>query len=258
MADSVQATLVGHHNSPYNPCRILAQSSRMLDWTPATRNILGNLSDVVCEFTDWTGQSTEIPGGPLVLSRDFLAVAVQTPSLLPVTWGTISADPFNQTTIRVVWNTFTEINNDYFIVGRSLDGVAFQTIGTVSGNGTTTIPHEYFFDDHDVMTGVPYYYQIHQVDYDGHVLSSKIVSAQLKPHIEMFLMPNITETSAKLISDQEILLSVTLTNSEGYMIRHQNVESNSVMIDMSQQPTGIYFVTGITKSGSRTCKLIKQ
>lgn len=64
------------------------------------------------------------------------------------------------------WETELEIDNDYFSVERSEEGISWKTIGHVVGFGTTTIPHSYLFEDQSELIGT-YYYRLKQVDFDG-------------------------------------------------------------------------------------------
>lgn len=64
------------------------------------------------------------------------------------------------------WTTATELNNDHFNIHRSTNGVDFEIIDWVSGNGTTDEQKNYELNDYPSQKGI-YYYQLEQVDYDG-------------------------------------------------------------------------------------------
>lgn len=73
------------------------------------------------------------------------------------------------------WSTSTEYNNAYFAVERSVDGLNWETIEVVNGNGTTTEVSEYMaFDDH--FSNTENYYRLNQVDFDGKSKLSMIIS----------------------------------------------------------------------------------
>lgn len=83
---------------------------------------------------------------------------------LPVAWLYMNvAQELNYSKIN--WATATEINNDYFEILRSNDGINYQVIGKVKGNGNTTQNSYYDFIDQHPINGVNYY-QIKQVDKD--------------------------------------------------------------------------------------------
>ena len=64
------------------------------------------------------------------------------------------------------WSTATELNNDRFEIQRSLDGVDFETLGSVAGNGTTNQLSHYSFNDKNPVNGFNFY-RLKQVDFDG-------------------------------------------------------------------------------------------
>jgi hypothetical protein len=66
--------------------------------------------------------------------------------------------------VNLTWTTESEVNNDFFVVQRSTDGINFDDIGTVDGNGTSIYKHSYAFSDPAPMGGINYY-RLLQVDF---------------------------------------------------------------------------------------------
>ncbi len=64
------------------------------------------------------------------------------------------------------WATASEVNNDFFEVQRSSDGIQFEAIGVVDGNGNTNQQVDYSFIDRSPFLGQNYY-RLRQVDFDG-------------------------------------------------------------------------------------------
>ena len=65
-------------------------------------------------------------------------------------------------------------NNDYFIVEKNQNGLEFQKIGYVSGNGSSSQHHYYNFTDTHPLNGGNYY-RLQQIDFDGTVTYSNII-----------------------------------------------------------------------------------
>jgi hypothetical protein len=67
--------------------------------------------------------------------------------------------------VLLSWETATEINNDYFDVEWSMDGISFEKIGQVQGAGTTAEIqlHEFL---HKKPVNGNNYYRLKQVDFD--------------------------------------------------------------------------------------------
>jgi Passenger-associated-transport-repeat len=93
------------------------------------------------------------------LAVDFLKIAVKA----------------NDTKNIVSWSTASEKNNAGFNIERSANGLNFQSIGTVKGNGTTNATNNYTFEDATPAVGMNYY-RLRQLDVNGAETVSKVVS----------------------------------------------------------------------------------
>jgi len=76
------------------------------------------------------------------------------------------------------FSTATETNNAYFSIERSQDGNRFETIGKVTGAGTTTEKQNYTFTDERPLKGTNFY-RLKQVDFDGQFSYSPVVSVNI-------------------------------------------------------------------------------
>lgn len=72
------------------------------------------------------------------------------------------------------WVTESEINNDRFEIDRAKDGTAFETIGTVRGNGNSRTRVRYSYSDADIQGHSTYIYRLRQVDTDGRYAYSEL------------------------------------------------------------------------------------
>lgn len=122
-----------------------------------------------------------IPAGPTTIAIDIQARAnrpgedwwmdnfelFEITTLLPVELLYFNATPINNQYVQLEWATATEINNDGFEVLRSTDGVDFEYIAWILGNGNQTETHKYYYEDYSIETGITYYYRLKQIDYNG-------------------------------------------------------------------------------------------
>ncbi len=67
--------------------------------------------------------------------------------------------------VQLIWETASEINNQYFEIEHSLNGIDFEMIGRVEGNGTTNFNQKYNFVHLNPSVGNNYY-RLKQMDYD--------------------------------------------------------------------------------------------
>ena len=95
---------------------------------------------------------------------------------LPVELISFTANAQEQT-VQLVWETASEIDNDYFEVRRSVDGINFKKIGEVAGNGNTVEVIRYEFTDQMPVSGISYY-QLKQVDFNGEYEYSDKISVE--------------------------------------------------------------------------------
>jgi hypothetical protein len=80
--------------------------------------------------------------------------------------------------VEISWTTASEINNDFFLLERSFDGITWVAIAKIKGCGTSSYMQEYeFFDTHSKY--LTHYYRLKQTDYDGKYTYSNIISATI-------------------------------------------------------------------------------
>ncbi len=84
---------------------------------------------------------------------------------LPVELISFSAD-VRDNGILIEWSTASEIDNDFFELERSSNGIDYEVIATVDGNGTINTRSDYAHMDQYPLIGITYY-RLVQVDFDG-------------------------------------------------------------------------------------------
>ena len=84
---------------------------------------------------------------------------------VPVELTTFNA-VYSNGKVNLEWITATETNNYGFEVERRDGNLSFQTIGFVSGAGTSTNRVTYNFTDNNLSSN-KYYYRLKQIDFDG-------------------------------------------------------------------------------------------
>lgn len=73
------------------------------------------------------------------------------------------------------WSTATELNNAYFVIEKSTDGIHFFELKIIEGAGNSSVIRNYQISDDN--TGKLVYYRLKQVDFDGTATYFKIISS---------------------------------------------------------------------------------
>lgn len=161
------------------------------------------------------------------------------------------------------WQTASEMDNDYFRIYRSFDGIDFEPIGTVNGMGNSTTLNEYSFSDRDIRTGTTYY-QLTQVDIDGTSIQSEMIALN-RSQVDTGLLgvyPNPTQSLVNVeynTSNEISLATIELSDSRGRLIETKSITTKGfsvVTFDLENLYKGIYFVRYINDAGYSTIKKI--
>lgn len=99
--------------------------------------------------------------------------------VLPVSWLSFTAERTGDVAL-LNWETASEENNDYFSVERLNENGYYVSLGTVDGNGTTSLQNIYHFYDENPFEGTNYY-RIRQVDYNGNNTVSPVRTVEFGP-----------------------------------------------------------------------------
>ncbi len=217
--------------------------------------ILGAMSSLSAE-TDCLNETSEVK---LKVWIDDLPASYKTSftgGVLPVELVRFSGS-YEDDKVSLSWATASELNNEGFDVQRSASGIEWNSIGFVSGQGTTFDTQEYSFEDLKPESELSYY-RLKQVDFDGIYEFSKVLSIKTDViYEEPKLFPNpITDNKINL--HLELLLEeniqIIITDQSGKRIRRSDYlgfkGTNILALPTSDLPTGAYFVQLISKHQS--------
>ncbi len=97
---------------------------------------------------------------------------------LPVSLTSFTAKPNKQGTVNLSWSTASEQNNSHFEVTRAANGVDFEKIAEVKGNGNSDVVRHYSYTDTKPVVGTNYY-RLKQVDFNGDFAYSTVATAKV-------------------------------------------------------------------------------
>jgi uncharacterized repeat protein (TIGR01451 family) len=172
--------------------------------------------------------------------------------------------------IDVNWATSQEINNRYFELERSIDGLNFEKITTVPGSINSQSPRSYHFTDNNFPRFSKLYYRIKQVDMDGGFAVSEIRAVSL-PVSETAafgidkIMPNpaSNKTTISIVSNADKKVTVRFLDAQGkqYLLYNTLLKKgvNLFTTSVLALSTGLYFAEISDTEGTKlTVRFIKN
>ncbi|MGL4599422.1 MAG: T9SS type A sorting domain-containing protein, partial [Bacteroidia bacterium] len=199
----------------------------------------GTLRYQMAQYGCWAGTQLVSAGGNCCLVAQALPVELS--------YFSAHCTPNNEAVLE--WETASEINNHYFTLERSTDGIVFEDIAVVMGMGTSSQPHAYRFVDAEAISETSYY-RLRQTDYNGQsetfpvrVLertncmgnSSEIIGFP-NPAADRFVIQLAAKDAGELM--------IYWSDIQGRIIRTERVNAvqgwNSFAFDIADLPSGSY------------------
>jgi len=176
----------------------------------------------------------------------------------PVTWTSFYLVP-QDNSCKIIWGTANEINNHYFSIERSSDGINFTTIGTVSGAGNRDYASNYYFVDEAPIEGTSYY-RITQHDLDGTFTSTQIKPYHSSGLTQISTYPNPFQQTTTLIvtGSDDIPYTYTLYSVSGQLIETGTANYNVPVSIGGDMAKGMYMLTVTNTVEKVTTKIVKQ
>jgi hypothetical protein len=181
---------------------------------------------------------------------------------LPIELIRFEAQVTEVTEVKLSWETASEINNDYFVTQRSLDGINWEDLNQIEGAGNSTTILYYSDLDRNPYKGVVYY-RLKQVDFDGAISYSEIQSVlinQMGTTNEVLIVPNpCTNFCNVVLKNEQSINKIEVVDLTGKVVQCISTIENkqtTFVIDFSTLVSGVYFIKidGIATSQ----KVIKQ
>lgn len=160
------------------------------------------------------------------------------------------------------WTTQKEVDNAYFEIEHSTDGLHFSAIGKVEGAGSTSTVTNYQFMHQNPVTGI-HYYRLRQVDFSGLSSTTDVVEIHRRANdkFDVIIRPNIVESVATLdfIYPTEAESIVEVFDIQGKRVLQQNIPAQSSLysLEMATFGEGHYLLRITTGSESIVRRFVK-
>ncbi|MBS1542084.1 MAG: T9SS type A sorting domain-containing protein, partial [Bacteroidetes bacterium] len=166
--------------------------------------------------------------------------------------------------VELSWTTATEVNNDYFGIERSEDGLLFTEIARVPGKGTSFVTNRYTFTDESPRLGRSYY-RLSQTDFNKQSTLSKVIYVDVNkvdPNVLVYPNPSAGDSFSiginGLNSSEEVQVIIYDLTGKQVLSFPLTAQSNgSARVDVSKTlSSGFYIVTVQALSGRMQTKLV--
>ena len=174
-------------------------------------------------------------------------IIVLASSNLPIELLDFTAKPQNNRSVLTEWTTTAEVNNDYFVVERSVDGASWESVGTIKGTGNSSEEHHYSLPDQQPLAGTSYY-RLRQVDFNGSYVYYGPVTVRLEgiDIVNIFPNPAADNFDYRVVSsiDDNAIYKITdvlgRTVLDGTTPIHQG--ENQLKVELSDFTPGSYAI----------------
>ena len=183
-------------------------------------------------------------GYDTIFGRYTLGIA--NPSLVPVKFGAVVAAQLADATVKVSWESYSEINVNKYVVEGSTDGINFTEKGSLPAKGASG----YAFIDNSPKEGINYY-RIKEVDNDGKASYSTVVSVKIGGsivgNISIYPNPVVNKTLNFALNTSAANYTLKVTNVLGKTVLASTINHNGGTASYSVAlpaglAKGVYFV----------------
>ncbi|MEE9438468.1 MAG: M43 family zinc metalloprotease [Saprospiraceae bacterium] len=217
---------------------------------PAPISVMANADDVYLVVV-----ATENKG-----AIDVVGTGSALGQVLPIELEYFSAKAKGKNVV-LLWLSSVEINNDYYTIAKSNDGVNYTEYAEIPGSGDEIEGDKYEFVDSRAFTGMNYY-RLSQTDLDG---TSKIVgyaNADITVAVSPFtIYPNPSASNKLTLSglNPNRSYNITVINSVGYSTQLvvSSDESGEYLLNTNDISNGVYYIKVASDSEYYTTKFVK-
>jgi hypothetical protein len=149
--------------------------------------------------------------------------------------------------VELVWQTASELNNDFFTIQRSVNSIDWEDIEKIEGAENSFDEQTYVSVDKDGYFGTSFY-RLKQTDFDGTFTYSPIVIVHIDPLTNRIIniYPNPANDYINIggagIEARQITIQNALGQNISSALDFMQESENKVVINIAQLATGIYYL----------------
>lgn len=225
-------------------------------------------NDSIGEWGDWYGTfntdnatNRTVNSGIVTPSNLFRSwTLVDDASPLPIELLYFNANCDNDS-IVLTWSTAIEVNNRYFTIERSSNGVNWEPVAYINGAGNSTEVHNYSWVDNTPIPGGQsvWYYRLEQTDFNGNTQYFNIVTAGCEQGIDLVnIYPNPAHGYLYYVigsSSDNVEVEVSVYDMLGRRVKQESLTvqkgTSTYLLDVSLLASAIYNIQITTSNNVR-------
>ena len=167
---------------------------------------------------------------------------------LPIDLLSFTAD-CSDDLVNINFSVISQVNNDYFIIERSVNALEWEELTLIEGAGNTNAQMDYIYSDNDPIADISYY-RLRQVDYNGvsEIFYPVSVSCDQNEAISLELYPNpvVNDFTFEIELDefQGNNVYYTILDTRGLIVKRDRLVLdrgfNRYQLNIADLPTGLY------------------
>ncbi|MBK6952496.1 MAG: T9SS type A sorting domain-containing protein [Crocinitomicaceae bacterium] len=188
---------------------------------------------------------TIITSAPVTSFSPFTLATLDLINPLPVELTSFAASCENDDVV-IDWVTKSEINNDYFTIEKSHDGMSWTTLKIVEGADNSSVQLDYRIVDSNPYSGTTYY-RLKQTDNDGKYEYADMISVHncngLDEQISYSVYPNPSNGLVNFNSDFDEEFTIFVTDISGReVLKTYLIKQGTNQLELSDLSSGIYLI----------------
>ncbi len=205
-----------------------------------------------------TSAGTVVNNTAITTFSPFTLGSSSTLNPLPVNLLTFNAKILDKI-VSINWSTASEINNDFFTVEKSIDGINWSTLSIVDAAENSEVINNYSCIDQSPVAGVQFY-RLVQTDINGqskYYDKTFINFESIKPTILVYPNPCADWLSIDLNPSE--VSTIKLLNSFGQIVlNEESSEKSQLKLDLSSLSSGVYHLELSVNGQLSTSKFVKK
>lgn len=176
----------------------------------------------------------------------FDSLSLTTNTILPVRLLSFTTSLQPDNTVKIKWQTASEINNGKFTIERSANGVDWFTVTEVASKGSNSGTQQ----NYSIVDPTPFqhvsYYRLKQTDINGQITYSDNATVKIKSVRQISIFPNPAKEMITISGISGVGIDLQIFNLSGQnMTKLTSIESSGlgkITVDVNKLSKGQYII----------------